>query len=154
MLIKKTDSDDIDFQHLVHSLDAELKVRDGAEHAFFAQFNKIDSIKNVVLYYENELPVGCGAFKKYDNNTVEIKRMFVQPAYRGKGIALAVLNNLEMWAQQLNYTSFILETGKRQPEAIGLYKKAGYLLIPNYGQYKNVETSVCFHKKAMNNNKI
>ena len=145
-LIKKTNSNNFDFQVLVNLLDADLKVRDGDEHAFFAQYNKIDSLKNVVVCYVDDTPVGCGAFKEFDKTAVEIKRMFVQPAFRGKGIAKMVLNELEMWAKELNYIACVLETGKRQPEAIRLYTKAGYILIPNYGQYENVETSVCFKK--------
>lgn len=90
--------------------------------------------------------VGCGAFKEFNDETVEIKRMFVPDEQRGKGIASKVLKELEAWALELGYTTCILETGKRQPEAIALYKKNGYELIPNYGQYAGVENSVCFQK--------
>ena len=148
--IKRTNSDDKDFQSLVRLLDADLKVRDGDEHAFFAQYNKIGSLKNVVVCYADDVAVGCGAFKEFDKTAVEIKRMFVQPALRGKGIATSILNDLELWATELNYKAFVLEIGKRQPEAIRLYTKAGYAIIPNYGQYKNVETSVCFRKNNFN----
>lgn len=127
-------------------LDADLKLRDGEEHAFYSQFNKIDKIKNAVVYYANDQPVGCGAFKEYDTTTVEIKRMFVQPEFRGKGIAGTILKELEHWAAEINYSLAILETGKRQPEAIALYQKAGYTIIPNFGQYENVENSVCMKK--------
>ena len=144
--IKRTNSVDVDFQILVRLLDADLKVRDGDEHAFFAQYNKIDSLKNVVVCYVDNEAAGCGAFKEFDKTSVEIKRMFVQPAMRGKGIAMKILDELELWAKELNYIAFVLETGKRQPEAINLYIKTGYSIIPNYGQYENVETSVCFRK--------
>jgi GNAT superfamily N-acetyltransferase len=72
--------------------------------------------------------------------------MYTVPAFRGQGIAAAVLNALEQWAAELSYESCVLETGKRQPEAIALYKKSGYIIIPNYGQYAGVENSVCFRK--------
>ena len=144
--IKRSDSDDKDFQCLVTLLDQDLKIRDGDEHSFYDQFNKVDMIKNVVVYYENNLPVACGAFKQYDENTVEIKRMYVKNEYRGKGIGVIILTELEAWASELNYTSAILETGKKQPEAIRLYQKSGYILIPNFGQYENVENSVCMKK--------
>jgi GNAT superfamily N-acetyltransferase len=90
--------------------------------------------------------VGCGAIKEYAPNTMEIKRMYTLPESRGKGIASKVLTELEIWAAELSYEKCILETGKKQPEAIGLYKKNGYKLIPNYGQYAEIENSVCFEK--------
>lgn len=147
MILKRTDSDEIDFRNLVVMLDQDLKRRDGDDHAFFAQFNKIDKIRHVVVCYHDAIPVGCGAFKEFNTNTVEIKRMFVLPDYRGKGFAKAVLIELELWAAALNYTHTILETGKKQPEAIQLYLKAGYTIIPNYGQYENVENSICMTKE-------
>ena len=143
MTLTRTNSEDTDFTYLVKLLDEDLSIRDGEDHAFFAQFNKIDKIKNVVVYSSNGGAVGCGAFKEFDQETVEIKRMFVLPHQRGQGIAGKILNELEQWARELNYSSCVLETGKKQPEAIALYQKAGYTLIPNYGQYINVATSVC-----------
>lgn len=146
VILKRTNSENKDFIKLVAALDAELRQRDGDEHPFYAQFNKIDKIKYAVVAYENEIPVGCGAIKEYDENTMEVKRMFVPHEYRGKGIAKRILIELENWASELNFNKCILETGKKQPEAIGLYSKNGYRLIPNYGQYKDVENSVCFEK--------
>ena len=145
--ISRTDSSDIDFINLVKLLDADLQIRDGADHPFYAQYNKIDSIKYAVVVYWNEVPVGCGAIKRYDDEIMEVKRMFVNPEMRGKGIATKVLLELENWARELNFKKCILETGKKQPEAIALYQKNGYNLIPNFGQYKNAENSVCFEKK-------
>jgi len=72
--------------------------------------------------------------------------MYTLPDSRGKGVASLILAELERWAAELSYGKCVLETGKRQPEAIGLYKKRGYQLIPNYGQYTGVENSVCFEK--------
>jgi putative acetyltransferase len=145
--IKRTTSSDSDFQKLVSLLDIDLAIRDGNEHAFYAQFNKTVNIKNVVVAYLNKEAIGCGAFKPYDANTVEIKRMFVEPAFRGKGIAQKVLAELELWAKELMYKYCTLETGKKQPEAIVLYTKAGYSIIPNYGQYEGIENSVCMRKQ-------
>ena len=151
LTLKRTTSSDVDFKSLVALLDHDLAIRDGSEHAFFAQFNKIDTIQHVVVAYLDSLPVACGAFKPYDKTTAEIKRMFVKPEHRKKGMAAAVLNELELWAAQENFTHCILETGKRQPEAISLYKKQGYALIPNYGQYIGVENSVCMKKEDKSN---
>jgi putative acetyltransferase len=144
--LKRTNSDDKDFQELVKELDIDLKIRDGEDHSFFAQFNKIDSIKYVVLAYLNDRPVGCGAIKQYDNSTMEVKRMFVPPEFRGQGIASLVLKELEKWSKELNFKKCILETGQKQPEAIRLYHKNNYKVIPNFGQYEGVNNSVCFEK--------
>lgn len=144
--IIRTDAENRDFIELVRNLDADLAEKDGDEHSFYAQFNKIDKIKFVVVAYENEKPVGCGAIKEYEPNTMEIKRMYVTPECRGKGIATIILSELENWATELSFAKCILETGKRQPQAIRLYRKNGYNLIPNYGQYIDVENSLCFEK--------
>ena len=146
-LIKRTDSTNISFRELVAMLDKFLADRDGKDHAFYAQFNKLDNIKNIVVCYENDEAIGCGAFKKYDDTTVEIKRMFVKPLHRAKGAATKVLQELEQWAIENNFTSAILETVKNQPEAVALYKKNGYTIIPNFGQYKDVENSICMLKQ-------
>ncbi len=143
---KRTTSENRDFQKLITLLNADLRIRDGDEHAFYAQFNKIENIRNAIVCYTNDEPIGCGAFKEYDETKAEIKRMFVEPQYRGKGIGLYILKELELWATELNYSGCILETGKKQPEAIRLYQKAGYAIIKNYGQYENVENSVCMMK--------
>ena len=142
----RTDSANTDFQNLVVLLDKDLQIRDGDQHSFYDQFNKIQMIRNVIVCYFDNRPIGCGAFKEYDQNKVEIKRMFVLPAYRGRGIGLDILKELEIWASELNYPECVLETGKKQPEAISLYKKAGYKIIKNYGQYENIENSVCMLK--------
>lgn len=144
--IIRTNSDNQVFVQLVKHLDADLAERDGEDHSFYAQFNKIDKIKYVVVAYEGDQPVGCGAIKEYAPDTMEIKRMYTLPESRGKGIASKVLHELEVWAAELSYEKCILETGKKQPEAIGLYKKNGYQIIPNYGQYAEIENSLCFEK--------
>jgi putative acetyltransferase len=147
----RTDSNNPDFMALVKQLDAELSQRDGTDHSFYTQFNKVDTIKHVVVVYENGPPVSCGAIKEYDANTMEVKRMFTLPGSRGKGMATAVLHELEKWAAELSYQKCILETGKRQPEAIAVYKKNGYMQIQNYGQYAGIENSVCFEKEIFHN---
>ena len=145
-IITHTTSENLDFKNLFLLLDADLKIRDGEEHEFYAQINKTAILKNVILCYENNLAVGCGAFREIDSETVEIKRMFVLPEQRGRGIASKILSQLELWALTLNYTQTILETGINQPEAIALYKKSGYSIVQNYGQYAGLENSVCMKK--------
>lgn len=142
----RTNSDDSDFRQLVALLDKDLQIRDGSEHSFYAQFNKIDKIRHVVVAYLGGEAVGCGAIKEYEAGVAEIKRMFVRPERRGRGIAKSILSELETWAGELDFSECILETGLKQPEAIGLYRKSGYETIPNYGQYEGVENSVCMKK--------
>ncbi len=146
-MLTRTTSTNPDFQALVVLLDQDLKIRDGEEHDFYNQFNKITNLRECVVAYQDDQPVGCGAFREYDAQTVEIKRMYVHPEFRGKGVAGSILKELEAWAAELSYAAAVLETGKKQPEAIALYQKSGYSLIPNYGQYLNVENSVCMRKE-------
>jgi GNAT superfamily N-acetyltransferase len=134
----RTNSVNKDFIRLIKDLDAYLAVSDGEEHSFYAQFNKVDLIKHVV----------CGAIKQYDPQTMEIKRMFTSSDYRGKGIAGLILIELQNWTKEMGFENCILETGKRQREAITLYKKSGYEVITNYGQYAGMEDSICFMKKV------
>ncbi len=145
--LRRTNSDDLDFQKLVIELDKVLAVLDGDDHSFYAQYNKLNAIKHVVVLYENDKPIGCGAIKEYDEHTMEVKRMFVDPTQRGKGLATVVLLELEKWAKELGYKKCILETGKKQTDAVRLYEKNNYLLMENYGQYAGVEYSLCFEKK-------
>jgi len=145
--IIRTDSGNKDFVELVKQLDAELAERDGIEHSFYAQFNKIDLIKYVVVAYDRNEAVGCGAIKEYSQDTLEVKRMFVPLNKRGQGIASIILKDLENWCKELNYKRCVLETGKKQPEAIRLYEKNDYKIIPNYGHYKSAGNSVCFEKE-------
>lgn len=142
----RTNAEHPDFVALVKRLDLDLAIRDGDDHAFYAQFNKTGAIRHAVLAYENGQAIGCGAFKAFDGQIAEIKRVFVDPDYRGKGVGFSIVNELERWAAALNYPECILETGKNQPEAIRLYQKAGYTITKNYGPYEHIENSVCMKK--------
>lgn len=148
--IERTDSSNNDFEELVSHLDADLAIRDGADHGYYAQFNKIDLIKYVIVAYVDGKGVSCGAIKQFEPdvmlNAVEVKRMYTLPEHRGKAIAALVLAELEKWANEMGFEKCVLETGLKQPEAIRLYEKSGYLRIPNYGQYVGVDNSVCFEK--------
>ena len=148
--INRTDSNDPDFIKLLKELDAYLAVKDGDEHEFYDQYNKLDSIKHVVVLYKENEAVACGAIKEYAEGIMEIKRMFVKPEERNKGYATKVLRILELWALQLGYKKCILETGTRQTEAIGLYKRNNYKVIRNYAPYDQMENSHCFEKVLKN----
>ena len=146
--LKRTNSEDIDFHELVMLLDKDLFDRYGVLQNFYNRFNAIQNLPTVVVAYYNRQPVGCGCFKKFDDGSVEIKRMYVSNEQRGKGIGAAILAELEKWATELKVDSMVLETGNNQPEAVHLYGKMGYRVIPNYGQYINMEkTSICMKKE-------
>ncbi len=145
--LTRTNSADLNFLELVKALDAELKILDGDEHLFYSQLNKTNSIKHVIVAYENNIAVGIGAIRPYTSDTLEVKRMYVSEEHRGKRIATAILKELEKWAKELGYKKCILETGIKQFAAIALYKKIGYQSIPSYGKYLNAANSVCFEKE-------
>lgn len=145
MELIRTNSDNLDFKKLSVLFDDYLVDIDGEEKDFFAFYNNVH-LDTVLVVYENSEVVGCGAFKKFDEHTAEIKRMFVHPNHRNKGIAKFVLTELELWANDLGFTSFILETSPKLTSAIAMYEKTGYQLIPNYGQYIGVENSICMKK--------
>ena len=142
----RTNSMDPQFQKLVEKLDVYLAVQDGDEHAFYDQYNKIAQIKYAIVGYSGSRAVCCGAIKSFNSKAMEVKRMYVLPEFRGKGYATLLLRGLEEWSLELNYSKCLLETGTRQPEAIALYKKNGYVQIANYGQYTGVTNSLCFEK--------
>ena len=142
----RTNSKNGDFKQLVELLDQDLAYRDGKDHIFYDQFNKIDNLKYVVVACLENKPIGCGAMKEFQPDSLELKRMYVLPSYRARGVAKRILFELEDWARELKYGKCILETGKKQTEAINLYQSNKYKIIPNYGQYLGIENSICFEK--------
>lgn len=143
---KRTSSNHQDFQYLVGLLDEDLAIRDGDEHDFYHQYNGIENLDCVIVIYHGDQAIGCGAIKKYNDYTFEVKRMFVLNEYRGRRIATSLLNRLESWAKELSASKLILETGIRNPEARALYQRAGFEVIDNYDQYIGMDNSICFAK--------
>lgn len=146
MHLIRTDSSHPDFRKLVEALDADLRERDGEEHTFYQAFNGIAALDRCVVGYLAGKPVCCGALKGFDPVTLEVKRMYTRPEARGRGLAGSVLGELEAWARESGFSRCVLETGRRQPEAIGLYTRHGFRPIENYGPYVGVANSLCFEK--------
>ena len=142
----RTDGGNQEFNELIGLLDQQLRERNGVLQSKYDKFNVVLSVGTVVVAKWNGQPAGCGCFKQFDKDTVEIKRMFVKPENRRAGIAARILRELEDWAAGLGFSRSILETGSKQLEAINLYKKSGYRQIENFGQYAGMETSLCFAK--------
>lgn len=134
------------FQELVTHLDRLLKSVSGDWHEFYSQSNKIDTINQVLVYYDGDKAIGCGAFEEYQWGIAEIKHMYVLPEYRGQGIAGLILAELEIWAKSLEYDECILETNINLNSAIALYIRSGYRPSKNYEQDKDTENSLCFSK--------
>jgi putative acetyltransferase len=144
--ILRTSSDHPDFNRLVHKLNADLSARYGDLQKEYDQYNNVEAIDTVVVLYVDTIPAGCGCFKTYSTDTVEVKRMFVETSFRGKGLSKIILQALEEWAAEKGYKKAVLETADKQPEAIGLYTTLGYERIANYGPYVAMPASICFCK--------
>lgn len=142
----KTNSKNTDFIELIKLLDKDLGARYGELQKQYDKYNKVDYINEVIIIYKDKIPVACGAFKKYNNNSAEIKRIFVRKENRHEGLAKFLMSKLEEWAKNEGYKFTILETGKKQHEAINLYKNLGYDLIENYAPYVDNTNSVCMKK--------
>jgi GNAT superfamily N-acetyltransferase len=125
--LQQTTSDNEAFRLLIRELDKELRSLYNETQSVYDQYNIIENNKNVIVAYKDGVAAGCGCFKKFDDHSAEIKRMYVNPKYRGQKIA-------------------VLETGNKQHVAIHLYQKSGYIVTENYGQYKNMPESICMYK--------
>lgn len=146
-IIKRVDSTHADFQELVRLLDAELRGMYGQKQEHYTALNVVDHIP-VAICYRGSTPIGCAGIKEVGEQEMEVKRVFVLPEYRGQGISKLLMRNVEQWARELGKTALILETGKQQRAAIGLYQAIGYSVIENYGAYAGNDNSICM-KKAL-----
>lgn len=142
-----TDSQNTDFAELIELLDEDLDERYGELQKKYKKFNTVDFIKDVVVVRKNGEAVACGAFKEFDSNSVEIKRVFVKKEYRRQGLSKLVMDKLEEMAESKGYEYSWLQTGQKQHEAISLYKNRGYGVIPNYGPYTGDSNSICMKKQ-------
>lgn len=149
MRFEYTDGYSKDFIELCHGLDDFLNELVGGEEnrSEYIQYNKLDDIHDVVIAYDNDIPAGCASFKKYDDDHAEVKRVFVKKEYRGQGISNDLMKMLEERAREKGFKYLILESGEPLVAAMALYRKIGYKVIPNYGQYINMKESVCMEKK-------
>ena len=148
---QRTTSQNADFDTLVIDLNNYLSEQYGEIQKQYSPHNKVDGIDTVIVIYDGDKPVGCGCFKPYDEDAVEIKRMYVRPEARNKGIGALIMQNLEQWATELGYKACVLETGDKQPEAVALYEKAGYVVTEKYGVYVDLNNSICMRKSLASN---
>ena len=144
--ITRCTGQDSSFRALIEALDEELGERYGAQMEFFGPHNHSADVQQALVLLWDGVPVGCGCYKPFSVDTVEMKRIFVQCAFRGKRLARALMAELEAWAHESGYAFAVLETGVLQPDAIRLYEAAGYERIPNYPPYEGVAESICYRK--------
>lgn len=144
--VLERDSHSEDFLALTRLLDEDLVRRYGEAQQQYNIYNRVDYLNNVVVLYTDCKPVGCGAFKPYDAIAAEIKRIFVKEEYRQQGLAQLIVNRLEAMLKEKGYTAAVLETGRKQPEAVSFYTKMGYRIIENYPPYVGNPNSLCMRK--------
>lgn len=145
MIFKRTDGKDQDFVENCRQLDMDLDRRVGKkiQREKYNKYNQLDEIKEAIVVYEDDKPVGGGAIRPYSDEEIELKRIFVHPECQGRGIGTALVSALIEWAAELGYRRMILETGALLKESRALYKKLGFEVISNYGPYVNMPESLC-----------
>lgn len=148
MRFEHTDGRNDDFIHLCHLLDDFLNnlVGGGENRTQYIPYNVLDDIHDVIVVYDEDDPVGCASFKKYDSECAEVKRVFIQEEYRGKGIARKLMGMLEDFARNQGYSFFVLESGEPLVAAMKLYYSTGYKVISNYGPYMDMKDCIYMRK--------
>ena len=144
----RTDGKNEDFIENCRLLDIDLDRRVGKqiEREKYEKFNQLNEIREAILVYDNGKLVGGGAIRRYDDETVELKRVFVHNEYQGQGIGSTLVSLLIEWAAELGYRRMILETGELLAESCAVYRKLGFAVIPNYGPYADMPESLCMAK--------
>lgn len=145
----RSNGEDDDFVENCRLLDEDLDRRVGKviQRDKYQQFNTLDKIKECIIVYADGKPVGAGAIRPYDEESIELKRVFVKQEAQGKGIGTELVKQLIAWSKELGYKRMILETGVLLEEATHVYQKLGFEVIPNYGPYENMPESLCMAKK-------
>jgi putative acetyltransferase len=143
--------DSADARRLVAALDAHLSELYPPEQRFGPNLRPehlAPGHGTFVVARADGVAIGCGALRQLDETTAEVKRMYVEPERRGRGIAKQILDRLEAAALALGARRLVLETGIYQTEAIGLYLRSGFTAIDCFGEYADSPTSICFEKRA------
>ena len=142
---KRTNGKNKDFIENCRRLDADLDQRVGKEiqRSKYEKYNQLDKINEAIVVYENDVLVGAGSIRQYDEKNVELKRIYVVPSFRKKGIGTKLVSLLIAWGKELGYQRMLLETGEKLEESVALYKRLGFERIPNYGPYENMPESLC-----------
>ena len=148
MKFQRTDGKNKDFIENCRLLDMDLDRRVGKkiERNKYKKYNRLDEIQEAIVVYEENRVIGGGAIRRYDDETIELKRVFVHTEYQGRGIGTRLVALLMEWAVELGYKKMVLETGELLAESCAVYKKLGFQVIPNYGPYEDMPESLCMAK--------
>ena len=146
MEIRLVDAENADFLALVQQLDEYYFEVVGEVHRRYAKYNDPHLLDARMVAYQDGKAVGCGAWKKKDDQTAEIKRIFVSKDFRRQGVASALIGALEQDAAAHGYTRAILETARTTDDSAALYHKLGYQEIAYYGSPAGAENCRCFEK--------
>ena len=140
----RTDGKNEDFIEHCRLLDMDLDRRVGRQikREKYQKFNQLDEIREAIVVYDHGRAVGGGAIRRYDDENIELKRVFVHNEYQGQGIGSRLVSLLIEWAAELGYRRMILETGELLAESCAVYKKLGFAVIPNYGPYADMPESL------------
>ncbi len=139
---------DIHLRRLIQALDEDLLQRYDEENIYTVDLDHTDASQIIfMMAYVDDTPAGCGAIRPLDTDSVELKRFFVDAAYRRQGIAGKMLQTLEQTAIEQGYHFVRLETGAEQFEATAFYERNGYYRIPVFADYKDDGISLCYEKK-------
>ena len=144
----RTDGKNEDFIENCRLLDMDLDRRVGRQikREKYQKFNQLDEIREAIVVYDHGRAVGGGAIRRYDDENIELKRVFVHNEYQGQGIGSRLVSLLIEWAAELGYRRMILETGELLAESCAVYRKLGFAVIPNYGPYADMPESLCMAK--------
>ena len=145
----RTDGKNEDFIENCRLLDMDLDRRVGRQikREKYQKFNQLDEIREAIVVYDHGRAVGGGAIRRYDDENIELKRVFVHNEYQGQGIGSTLVSLLIEWAAELGYRRMILETGELLAESCAVYKKLGFAVIPNYGPYADMPESLCMARE-------
>ena len=145
----RTDGKNEDFIENCRLLDMDLDRRVGRQikREKYQKFNQLDEIREAIVVYDHGRAVGGGAIRRYDDENIELKRVFVHNEYQGQWIGSRLVSLLIEWAAELGYRRMILETGELLAESCAVYKKLGFAVIPNYGPYADMPESLCMARE-------
>ena len=148
IIFRWTDGNDPDFQRFYRLTEAYYsRIAGGkSKRLAFIPFNASSEIPHVLLAYQEETAAGCAGLKRYSETDAELKRLWVEPAFRGRHIAARLMDQIEEKALQMGFRRLILQTRPLMADAVALYEKRGYALIPNYPPYDQLDGAVCYAK--------
>lgn len=147
--VKEVSYDDKEFVRLCDELDSYLDAAIGGKdkREKYKKYNHLDTMDYVILACDGERAVGCAALRRYSDTEIEVKRVFLQEAYRGRNIGGTLIENLVEKAKKLGFRRMILETGLFLEASVRLYRRFGFERIRNYGDYQNMEESYCMGRE-------